>query len=176
MKFTQTILEGAYIIEAEKMMDDRGFFARSWCQRELAAHGLASRIAQASISFNKSKGTLRGLHYQSAPHEEAKFVRCTRGAIYDVIIDLRAHSPTFKAWVGVELTADSYHILYVPKGFAHGCQTLEDNTEIQYEISEFYTPAAVRGVRYDDPAFGISWPLPVSAITDKDMSWPNFAG
>ena len=176
MKFTQTTLEGAYIIEIKKMMDDRGFFARSWCQRELAAQGLACRIAQASISFNKSKGTLRGLHYQSAPHEEAKFVRCTRGAIYDVIIDFRAHSPTYKAWVGVELTADNYQIFYVPKGFAHGFQTLEDNTEILYQISEFYAPAAARGVRYDDPAFGISWPLPVSAISDKDMGWPIFAG
>jgi dTDP-4-dehydrorhamnose 3,5-epimerase len=156
--FTETKLKGAFVIEPERIEDERGFFARTFCEREFEARGLNARVAQCSISFNRKKGTLRGMHYQVAPHEEAKLVRCTRGAIYDVIIDLRADSPTFRQWVAVELTEDNRRMLYIPEGFAHGFQTLEDNTEVFYQISEFYHPESARGVRWDDPAFGIDWP------------------
>jgi len=174
MIFAETKLKGAYVIEIEKLEDKRGFFARAWCQKEFESHGLVSRLVQTNISFNRRKGTLRGMHYQVAPCEETKLVRCTRGAIYDVIIDLRPDSPTFKQWMGVKLTADNYKMLYVPENFAHGFQTLEDNTEVTYQVSQFYSPESERGVRYDDPAFGIEWPLEVRVISDKDGSWPGF--
>jgi dTDP-4-dehydrorhamnose 3,5-epimerase len=174
MIFEQTPLTGAYVIRAEKLEDDRGFFARVWCRHELEAHGLNPRLAQASISRNRRKATLRGMHYQAAPYEEAKVVRCTRGAIYDAIVDLRKASPTFRRWFGLELTADNYTMLYIPEGIAHGFQTLVDDTEVTYLISEFFNAQAARGLRYDDPAFGITWPLPVAVISDKDRSWPPF--
>ncbi|HIP52511.1 MAG TPA: dTDP-4-dehydrorhamnose 3,5-epimerase [Chromatiales bacterium] len=174
MKFTETKLPGAFIIDIEKRRDDRGFFARGWCQKEYEAQGLTARIAQANISYSKRKGTLRGMHYQLAPHEEAKVVRCTRGALYDVIVDLRKDSPTFRQWVGVELTQENHRMLYVPEGFAHGFITLQDDTEAYYLVSEFYTPGAEQGVRYNDPAFGIEWPEEPAVMTDKDRSWPDF--
>lgn len=174
MRFIDTKLKEAFIIELEPKEDERGFFARSFCQEEFKAHGLNSRVVQCNISFNRKRGTLRGLHYQIAPYEEAKLVRCTRGAIYDVIIDLRPESPTFKQWIGVELTAENHRMLYVPEGFAHGFQTLEDNTEVFYQVSEFYHPESERGVRWDDPAFNIEWPLPVTVVSEKDQRWSNF--
>lgn len=174
MKFTEIKLKGAFVIEIEKLSDARGFFARSWCRKEFEAHGLTSRIVQANVSYNLKKGTLRGMHYQIAPYQECKLIRCTRGAIYDVIIDLRPNSPTYKQWAGVELTADNSIMFFVPQDFAHGFQTLMDETEITYQVSQFYTPGSERGIRFDDPAFGIQWPLEVAVISDKDKSWPNF--
>lgn len=172
MKFTETRLKGAYVIEIEPTEDERGFFARSWCQKEFAAHGLKPSLVQCSISFNKKAGTLRGMHYQANPHEEARLVRCTRGAIFDAIIDLRPDSATFKQWVAAELTAKNRRMLYVPEGFAHGFLTLADSTEVFYQMSAFYQPASVRGVRWDDPAFGITWPLPPTSISPRDASYP----
>lgn len=174
MIFAETRLKGAFIIEPERLEDERGFFARTFCQKEFAAHGLRTRFVQCSISFNKKKGTLRGMHYQVVPHEEAKLVRCTMGAIYDVIIDLRREAPTFRQWVGVELTAHNHRMLYVPEGMAHGFQTLEDDTEVFYEITEPYHPECAAGVRWDDDAFGISWPLAVSILSDKDRTYTDF--
>ena len=173
MIFHETKLKGVYIIEPEWLEDERGFFARTFCQEEFAAHGLNPRVVQCNISFNKKKGTLRGMHYQIAPHEEVKLVRCTRGAIYDVIIDLRPDLPTFKRWVAVELTADNRRMLYIPEGFAHGFQTLEDDTEVFYQMSESYHPECARGVRWDDSAFGIEWPLLDLTISAKDRSYPD---
>ncbi|MCK9532431.1 MAG: dTDP-4-dehydrorhamnose 3,5-epimerase [Gammaproteobacteria bacterium] len=173
MRFTETELPGAFIIDIQPLEDERGFFARGFCERELAEHGLIPRVVQANISFNRRKGTLRGMHYQVAPHEEAKLVRCTRGALYDVIVDLRPESPTYLQWTGVELTADNHRALFVPQGFAHGFQTLQDNTEAFYQVSEFYTPTAERGLRHDDPAIGIHWPLAVASISAKDTAWPD---
>ncbi len=174
MKFTPTKLPGVRIIDIEERRDDRGFFARGWCRKEFEAQGLTARIAQANISYSRHKGTLRGMHYQVSPHEEAKVVRCTRGAIHDVIVDLREDSPTFKQWIGVELNQDNHRMLYVPEGFAHGFMTLRDDTEVFYLVSEFYTPGAEAGLRYNDPAFGIEWPGEPAVITDKDRSWPDF--
>lgn len=174
MIFTETNLKDAHIIEIEKLEDDRGFFARSWCRKEFENSGLVYDMVQANVSWNKRKGTLRGMHYQRPPYEETKVVRCTRGSIYDVIIDLRPDSPTYKQWLGVELTADNYKMLYVPGGFAHGFQTLQDDTEVIYQVSQFYTPGAEGGIRWDDPAFQIDWPLEVQVISDKDRSWPDF--
>jgi dTDP-4-dehydrorhamnose 3,5-epimerase len=176
MIFTTTKLMNAYFIEPEKKCDARGFFARVWCQKEFAEHGLISHLVQINMSYNKQWGTLRGMHYQAEPFQESKLVRCTRGAIYDVIIDLRQHSPTYRQWLGVKLTADDYKMLYVPEGFAHGFQTLEDNTEVVYQVSEFYAPQSEGGVRYDDPAFGIVWPVEVQVISDKDRNWPDYQG
>ncbi|HMQ29542.1 MAG TPA: dTDP-4-dehydrorhamnose 3,5-epimerase [Chloroflexaceae bacterium] len=176
MIFTETELKGAYIVDIERREDDRGFFARTWCQQEFEAHGLVARIVQANTSYNKRKGTLRGMHYQNAPFAETKLVRAVRGAIYDVIVDLRPDSPTYRRWIGVELTADNRRALFVPEGFAHGFQTLEDDTDVAYQVSAFYTPGAEGGARYNDPAFDIQWPLPVSVISDKDAAWPDFAG
>ena len=172
MIFRETTLKGAFVIEMEKFEDKRGFFARAWCQKEVEANGLVSRVVQTNISFNKKRGTLRGMHYQVAPYEQIKLVRCTRGVIYDVIIDLRPDSPTFRKWTGVELTAENYTMLYVPENFAHGFQTLEDNTEVTYQVSQFYSPESERGVRYDDPVFQVEWPLPVEVISEKDIAWP----
>lgn len=176
MRFTPTELKDAHVIDIEQRADERGFFARTWCQDEFAQHGLVATIAQANMSFNHKRGTLRGMHFQRAPHAEVKIIRCTRGAIYDVIIDLRPDSPSYKRWIGVELTARNYRMLYVPEGFGHGFQTLEDETEVAYNVSQFYTPGAEGGVRYNDPAFGIAWPLPVSVISEKDAAWPDFVG
>ncbi len=175
MIFSKASLEGAFIIEPEPVEDERGFFARAWCQREYEARGLNPRLVQCSISFNNKKGTLRGMHYQIKPYQEAKLLRCTRGAIYDVIIDLRPDSPTFKQWIAVELTAENRRMLYVPEGFAHGFQTLEDYTEVFYQMSEFYAPDCARGVRWNDPAFGIRWPAGELIISERDRSYPDFA-
>jgi dTDP-4-dehydrorhamnose 3,5-epimerase len=174
--FTETKLKGAFVIEPVPVADERGFFARTWCRQEFESHGLCSRLAQSSISFNKRRGTLRGMHYQSAPNEEAKLVRCTMGAIYDVIIDLRRDSPTFKRWVGVELTAENRRMLYVPEGFAHGLQTLTDDTEVFYQMSEYFAPESARGVRWNDPAFAIEWPASVTIISDRDNAYTDFEG
>jgi dTDP-4-dehydrorhamnose 3,5-epimerase len=172
--FTETPLPGAFVIEPEPLEDSRGLFARTWCRREFGARGLETRIAQCSTSLNKKKGTLRGMHYQAPPFVETKLVRCTRGAMYDVIIDLRQDSPTFMRHFGLVLTSDNRKMLYVPSGFAHGFQTLEDDTEVFYQISEFYSPEHGRGVRWDDPAFAIRWPDDDRIIVDRDRSYPNF--
>lgn len=174
MIFTETKLKGAFLIEVQKFEDNRGFFGRTFCQKEFEKHGLNPNVSQANVSYNKKKGTLRGMHYQVAPYEEVKFVRCTRGAICDVIIDLRPDSPTYKQWTYAELRADSYLMLYVPEGFAHGFQTLEDDSEVIYQVSQFYTPGSERGIRYDDPAFKIEWPLAVEVISEKDRNWPGY--
>ena len=176
MIFTETELPGAYVLDLERREDDRGFFARAWCMNELGDHGLVTRIVQANVSFNNRKGTLRGMHMQVAPHAEVKVIRATRGSVLDVIVDLRPDSPTFKQWTGVELSATNGRAMYVPEGFAHGYQTLEDDTETFYLVSEFYAPDAERGLRWDDPAFGIEWPDPENAIlSDKDASWPDWS-
>lgn len=175
MVFTETKLPGAFIIELEKFEDERGFFARAWCKKEFESQGLASHLVQANLSYNKSKGALRGMHYQIAPFGETKLLRCIRGAIYDVIIDLRPGSQTHKHWFGVELNANNRKMFYVPEHFAHGFITLEENTEVFYQVSQFYSPVHERGVRYNDPAFGIKWPLDVQVISEKDKSWPDFS-
>jgi dTDP-4-dehydrorhamnose 3,5-epimerase len=176
MIFTETELPGAYVLDLERREDQRGFFARVWCIDELRERGLETRIVQASVAFNKRKGTLRGMHMQSAPHEEVKVIRAIRGSLLDVIVDLRPESPTHRHWTAVELSAANGRAVYVPKGFAHGFQTLEDDTETLYLISEFYAPEAERGLRWNDPAFGIEWPDPEHAIvSDKDASWPNWS-
>lgn len=175
MKFIETDLSGAFIIEAQPIQDERGFFARTWCQREFEAYGLNPSLVQCNISYNKNKGTLRGMHYQAPPHEEAKLVRCIRGAIYDVVLDLRHNAPTFRQWVAVELTADNRRMIYAPEGFAHGFQTLEDDTEVFYQMSEFYHPECACGVRWDDLVFNIQWPIPKPILSDKDRSFPDFA-
>jgi len=174
MIFTETKLKGAYLIDWELRNDERGFFTRSFCQHEFATLGLKTSIAQCNISFNKNRGTLRGMHFQITPRAEAKLVQCTRGAIYDVIIDLRPDSLSYCAWTGVELTADSHRMLYIPEGFAHGFQTLDDNVEVFYHMFEFYSPDHARGVRWDDPAFGVIWPLPNPIISERDGSYPLF--
>ena len=173
MIFKETPLSGAFVIEAERREDERGFFARTWDQQEFEAHGLNPSVVQCNTSFNTKRGTLRGMHYQAAPHEEAKLVRCTRGAIYDVIIDLRRDSTTFKQWAATELTADNYRMHYVPEGFAHGFLTRKDRTEVFYQMSQFHVPASARGVRWDDPAFGIQWPIAVEVISDRDKNYPD---
>jgi dTDP-4-dehydrorhamnose 3,5-epimerase len=174
--FVPTPLPGAFLVEPERREDQRGFFARTWCAREFEAHGLNPRLVQCSVSFSKRKGTLRGMHYQTAPYQEAKLVRCTKGAIYDVIIDLRPPSPTYKQHMAMALTADDGKALYIPDGFAHGFQTLVDDTEVFYQMSEFYSPDHSRGVRWDDPAFGIVWPDDDRTILERDRGYPNFSG
>lgn len=174
MLFTETQLKGAYQIDLELRTDERGFFARSWCRREFETWGLNQNLAECSISYNRKRGTLRGMHYQVAPHEEAKLVRCTRGAIYDVIIDLRPSSRTFKRWIGVELTEHNRRMVYVPEGFAHGFLTLQDDTEIFYQISERYSVDHARGVRWNDPAFAIQWPEKVVVVSEKDRRYSDF--
>ncbi len=175
MKCSQTPIAGVYIIEPEKLNDDRGFFARIFCQQEFRDCGLNPDLVQCSISFNKNKGTLRGMHYQTKPHEEVKLVRCTMGSIYDVVIDLRSDSETYTKLFTIELNAENRKMLYVPEGIAHGFQTLEDNTEVFYQMTEFYHPESARGVRWDDKAFGIDWPeRDVSLISEKDRNYRDF--
>ena len=175
MIFRETSLKDAFIIEPERIEDERGFFARAWCKKEFEAHGLNPCVVQINLSFSKKRSTLRGMHYQGVPHQEAKLFRCIRGAIYDVIIDLRPASPTYLKWIGVELTADNRKMLYVPEGFAHGYQTLVDNTEVLYPVSQFHSPESERGVRWNDPTFGIEWPDRDNVvISQKDESWPGY--
>lgn len=174
MIFRDTGIDGAWILEAERLEDERGFFARTWDADEFAERGLNARLAQCSISYNRLRGTLRGLHYQVAPHEEAKLVRCTAGAIFDVVVDLRPDSTTFRDWFGVELSADNRLAVYVPEACAHGFLTLTDGCEVHYQISQFYAPEAARGVRWDDPAFGITWPGEVLVMNERDRTYPDF--
>jgi dTDP-4-dehydrorhamnose 3,5-epimerase len=174
MIFTEIKLRGAYLIDLDKHEDERGFFARSWCVDEFEEHGLNPHLVQCNISFNKKRGTLRGMHYQAAPYEEAKLVRCTMGALYDVIIDLRSNSPTYKEWFSVELTAQNRRALYVPEGFAHGFQTLVDDTEVFYQMSEFFHPECARGVRWNDPKFKVVWMMDTIVISEADSSYPDF--
>lgn len=175
MKFTPTKLAGAYIIDVERREDDRGFFGRVFCQNEFAEHGLKPVIAQANIAFNRRRGTMRGMHFQFPPKAETKLVRCTRGAIVDIIVDLRPESPTYLDHVAVELTADNHRALYVPERFAHGYQVLEDGTETSYQVGEFYAPQQEGGLHHADPRLGLSWPLPVSEISPKDAVWKMLA-
>jgi dTDP-4-dehydrorhamnose 3,5-epimerase len=172
--FRETSVAGAWIVEPERHADERGFFARTWCAAEFARHGLSPRLVQASVSYNRRRGTLRGLHYQLAPHAEAKLVRCIRGAIYDVAVDLRPESPTFRRHVAVVLDADNRLALYVPEGCAHGFQTLADDTEVLYQMSAVYAPQAARGVRWDDPAFAIPWPPADRIIAERGRRYPDF--
>lgn len=174
MIFTESPIKGAYVIDLERFADERGFFARTWCQREFKAHGLDTSIAQCSISYNQKIGTLRGMHYQAAPHGERKLVRCTAGIIYDVIVDLRPESETFCDWFAVELSADNRRMLYIPEDLAHGFLTLADNTEVFYQISEYYVPESARGVRWNDPAFSISWPMSPRIMSQRDSSYADF--
>jgi dTDP-4-dehydrorhamnose 3,5-epimerase len=175
MDFIATELEGAYVIELSRIGDERGFFARAFCSESFARQGLAAAFVQCNVAFNKHEGTLRGMHYQRQPHAEVKLVRCTRGAVFDVIIDLRPQSPTFTRWIGVDLTEDNQRMLYVPEGFAHGYQTLTDSSEIFYQVSRPYAPTHEAGVRWDDPVFGIRWPdTPRRIISPKDQGWPDF--
>ncbi len=172
MIFHETAFRGACVVELEPHVDDRGQFVRTWCREEFATHGLDVEFVQSGVSINPERGTIRGLHWQVAPHAEEKLVRCVRGAIYDVIVDVERSSPTFGNWIGVTLTPQSRLMLYVPKGLAHGFQTLADDTEVNYLLSSTHAAAAGRGLRYDDPALAIGWPLPVSRISDRDRSWP----
>ncbi len=175
MFFEPTPLDGAYTIELQRHQDERGYFARTWCCREFAEKGLATKLVQANMAFNRHKGTVRGLHYQCAPHAESKLVRCVRGAIFDVIVDLRPTSATYCRWFGTRLTSENGRMLYVPEGFAHGYQTLSDDSEIFYMVSEFYAPASEGGVRWNDLRFDISWPITDSVvISEKDRSWPDY--
>lgn len=174
MIFKETKLKGAFIIEPERIEDERGFFARTFCRNEFEAHGLNPHLVQCSLSFNKKKGTLRGMHYQTSPHEETKLARCTRGAIYDVMLDLRPTSQTFKQWVSVELTGENRWMVYIPEGVAHGFQTIQDETEVLYQMSEFFHPECARGVRWDDQKFGIEWPSAELIISERDGAYPDF--
>jgi dTDP-4-dehydrorhamnose 3,5-epimerase len=176
LRFRETALPGAYLVEPERHADERGFFARTWCRREFAERGLDSELAQCSVSFNAKRGTWRGMHYQAAPDEEAKLVRCTAGTIWDVIVDLRPESPTFRKHFAAELTAGNRVALYVPKRFAHGFLTLEDGTEVFYQMSAFHAPASARGFRWNDPAFNIAPPMPIAVISERDRSYPDFRG
>lgn len=174
MKFIETDLSGVYIIELEAIEDERGFFARTFCRDEFAAKGLKSDIAQCSISYNARRSTLRGMHYQVDPAAETKIVQCMRGACFDVIVDLRPDSKTYCQWLGLELKAASRQLLYIPEGFAHGFQTLEDETVVYYQISTPYAPQHARGVRWDDPAFAIKWPFKEPILSEKDKFWPDY--
>ena len=174
MKFEESKILGAFEITPESIPDERGFFARAWCQNDFALQGLNSRLVQCNISFNTLAGTLRGMHYQAAPHAESKLVRCTQGAIYDVVVDMRAESPTFKNWFGAELTAENHRMIYVPEGCAHGFITLKDKTEVFYQMSEFYKPESAHGIRWDDPVFKIIWPAKVQVISERDRNYPDF--
>jgi len=174
MRFDTTNLDGAWLIGLEPANDQRGFFARTFCTREFAERGLETTFVQHSTSFSTTRGTIRGMHFQREPAAEVKVVSCVRGAIYDVIVDLRKTSPTYRRWQGFELSAENRRRLYIPAGYAHGFQTLSDDAEVEYLISEFYAPGSASGVRYDDPAFAISWPLSVTSISEKDRAWPDY--
>lgn len=175
MIFKETKLKGAFIVEIEPREDERGFFSRTWCKNEFEKHGLKSELVQCNLSYNKKRGTLRGMHYQDEPYRETKLVRCTKGALYDVIIDLRENSETYKQWIGIELTEDNCKALYVPEGFAHGFQTLVDDTYAFYQVTEFYTPGAEKGIRWNDPQFDIKWPEETKRIISvKDQNWGDF--
>jgi dTDP-4-dehydrorhamnose 3,5-epimerase len=174
MILTETKLKGVFLIDIETLQDERGFFARTWCKQEFARKGLNSDLAQCSVSFNRRSGTLRGMHYQTAPHEEVKLLRCTAGAIFDVVIDVRSDSPTFMQWIGVELSASNHRMIYVPERVAHGFQTVEDNTEVFYQISEFHAPERSAGIRWNDPAFNIHWPPAARTISARDAAFPDF--
>jgi dTDP-4-dehydrorhamnose 3,5-epimerase len=173
MKFEKTVLEGAWIIDINKLEDDRGFFARTFCQNEYIEHGLNPRVAQCNVSYNRRKGTFRGMHLQVAPFQEAKLVQCTSGAIYDILLDLRPESPTFLQHLGVTLSAEDYRMLYIPEGFAHGFLTLTDDANVFYQMSEFFAPECARGFRWNDPAFDITLPAEIHVIADKDASYPD---
>jgi len=174
LKIIKTKLKDAYLIELEKLEDERGFFARAWDKKIFEENGLDTNLVQSNISLSKKKGTLRGMHYQKYPYEETKLIRCTRGKIYNVIIDLRPNSETYLKWEGIVLDEEKYILRYIPKGFANGIQTLENNSEIFYQVSQFYTPEAENGIRWDDPIFNIDWPEKISVITKKDLSWANY--
>lgn len=175
MIFNSTELEGAFIIELEKRSDERGFFSRAWCRREFEEHGLVPLIMQSNLSYSRKKGTLRGMHFQTSPFEETKVVQCIKGALYDVIIDLRPDSATFGKWIAVELRAEDHKMIYVPRGFAHGFMTLQDETEAFYHVSQFYAPGHEGGIRWNDPAFNVKWPeIEDLVISDKDRTWPDF--
>ena len=174
MIFTETKLKGAFVVEPELLEDERGFFARTYCTKEFREHGIEFNFVQCNVSFNRKRGTLRGMHFQLSPYEEAKVVRCTMGEIYGVIVDLRPDSATFKKWINVELSQENRKMIYTPKGFAHGFITLENNTEVFYQMSQFYAPAHAKGFRWDDPVFGIEWPLEVRSISDRDLNLPFF--
>jgi dTDP-4-dehydrorhamnose 3,5-epimerase len=175
VKFTPTGLPGVFLVDLEPIEDERGFFARSWCREEFSALGIDCNLEQCNISFNRHKGTLRGMHFQAEPHGEAKLVRCTRGAIHDVAVDLRSESPTYLQHVGVELSAGNRRALFIPAGLAHGFQTLTSDSEVFYQMSRAYVPGAGRGVRWDDPTFGIAWPYDERTISERDRTWPDFA-
>lgn len=176
MKFTETRLQGAFVVDLKKMEDERGFFARAFCRDEFKQHGMVPDVVQANMSWNQVGGTVRGMHYQHHPYQETKFIRCTRGAIFDVIIDLRKDSPTSGQWVGVELTADNRSALFVPRDFAHGFITLTDDTEVLYLVSQSYQPGSEGGIRWNDPRFGIDWPTEPVCISEKDANWPDYQG
>ena len=175
MKFTDTGLHGAFVIDLDRLEDERGFFARTFCAAEFAQHDLARTFAQCSVSFNRRAGTLRGLHFQAAPHEEEKLIRCTMGRVYDVVVDIRPRSPTYRRWFGVELSAQNRRMLYVPSGFAHGFQTLEADSELFYQISVAYRAELSRGIRWNDPALEIEWPAPVTSMSGRDAALPCLA-
>lgn len=174
MKFSETPLKGAFVIDLEKREDARGFFARAWCQKEFEEHGIYRLPVQANMSYNKKAGTIRGMHYQVAPHQESKLIRCVNGSIYDVIIDLRKNSPTYKKWFGIELNADNRTMLFVPEDFAHGFVALEDDSEVMYLVSSLYNFESERIIRYNDPHFNIKWPIEVSVVSEKDITTPDF--
>ncbi len=174
MKFTTLDLEGAFVIEVDKIEDQRGFFGRLWCEKEFKSYNLETKIVQSNVSLSKKKGTLRGMHIQKGEYAETKFVRCTKGSVFDVIIDLRPESPTFKKWYGIELTADNYKMIYVPEGFAHGFLTLENNSEVYYMVTQFYSPKHEIGIRYDDPEIAVKWPSEIKEISIKDKNHPDF--
>jgi dTDP-4-dehydrorhamnose 3,5-epimerase len=176
MKFSPTTLPDAWLVQLEPIVDSRGFFARTFCVEEFAGHGLETSYPQHSISFSARKGTLRGMHYQREPHSEVKVVRCIKGIIWDVIIDIRPDSPTYRRWQNFELSSARGDQLYIPKGFAHGFLTLSDDVEVNYLISEFYSPQSARGIRYNDQTFDITWPAPITEISEKDLHWPDFVG
>ena len=174
MIITELGVNGAFLIEPERLADERGFFARTWCQREVAAYGLPREFVQSSVSYNRAAGTLRGMHYQTAPHEEAKLIQVQRGAIYDVVLDLRRGSPSYLKWTAIELTADNLHLLFIPEGCAHGFQTLQPDSVVSYQISQYYEPASARGVRWNDRAFGIAWPLAAPIMSSRDQQFPDY--
>lgn len=174
MIFRETGLAGAFLVDVERIEDHRGFFARVWCREEFVSRGLVPEMVQANMGYSRKGGTLRGLHFQIHPHEEVKLLRCTRGAVHDVLVDLREESPTYMHWEGFDLTEENRKMVYVPEGFAHGYLTLSDHTEIHYQTSRFYSPRHARGIRFDDPAFNIKWPGPVDIVSDADRNWPDY--